>query len=125
MDETKPVKCEKHSDCPWDEGREIVDLDIPTWVKKFHYEFVSEDTLGPNAAIHALTTQGKELQLGQWDVLIVHDFKQYLDFLMVHEAVENWLRRKGWLYQPSHEYSEHVEDELFGDDPKFVEYRSL
>lgn len=116
--------------CRWDGGKAVLPLgNAIEWTKNFNYELVDEDVLGPNAAIHALTTQGKELGLGEWDILVSKDFKSYLDFILVHEAIENYLRREGWTYPTSHHYAEHVEDEMFSKDPRFAqrfsEYRRL
>lgn len=102
----------------------LAGLDLEDWVSRFDVRFVPSDVLEDRfAAIHQLTTRGKQLQLGEWDILVDDRLEEFVDILRLHEAVENHLRRHAWTYPKSHKYAQKIEKEVFGGTDLYERYR--
>lgn len=92
----------------------LAGLDLDDWIAKFRV-FVSDDPdLEQYAAVHRLTYYGRIHEFGEWDVHIHRRFEEFVDVILLHEAVENWLRREGWLYKSSHAAAMDAERRFFG-----------
>lgn len=107
----------------WDHGAALGLIDVGAWVKKFNVTYVPSSVLENRyAAIQALTTLGKRMGLGEWEVLIDDELREHELYLLVHEAVENYLRRLGWLYGESHSYAEKYVEKVLGGTAAFRKF---
>jgi hypothetical protein len=103
----------------------LADLDIDAWSQKFHITFVAPATMGQAGdavALHRLTWWGPRLGIGEWDIWIAADCQKWARYLLLHEAVENWLRRRGWKYTSSHQTAVKAERQAFGREPEWHWY---
>lgn len=110
----------------WDRGAALAGLDLDEWVSRFRVRYVPAKVLGGGQilGLNANTTLGKEFRIPRYEIWLADDAVDLERFLVLHEAVEMYLREQGWLYEPSHEYAERVVQEILGEDPDYEEYRT-
>lgn len=96
----------------------LAGLDLEDWLPRFHVRYVKRlpDDL---VAVNSLTTWGRKHGLGEWEIVMLESFRPWTDFLLLHEGVENWLRRQGWKYAPSHDVATAAEEEAFAGTPRY------
>lgn len=99
-------------------------FDLDQWVGRFDVLFIEPAVMEIDRAValHRLTKYGPELGIGEWEIWIADDCRPYQEYLVLHEAVENYLRRKGWDYDSSHEAAVVAERAFFGHLPKWQRY---
>lgn len=100
-------------------------LDIGAWSRRFDVAFVDPAVMrraGDAVALHRLTWWGPRLGMGEWDLWISEDTREWARYLVLHEAVENWLRRRGWTYATSHREAVRAERRAFGHEPEWRWY---
>lgn len=73
-------------------------------------------------AINKLTTFGRGHHLAKDEIWIAEDFRDYADIILLHEGIENYLRRQGWSYGSSHDYAMLAEFEAFDGTEHYAEF---
>lgn len=102
-------------------ARPLAGLDLDEWISNYDIHYVSDPELDVEVSVNALTSFGRRHKMGPWDIWIHPEYKKYTEFLVHHEAIENYLRRRGWSYGDSHRYALRKDREAFRHDPLFVE----
>lgn len=99
-------------------------LDLEAWLDRFTVQFKPRSVMDVDRAIalHRLTKYGPQLGIGEWEIWIAEDCRDYADYLALHEAVENYLRREGWSYPDSHEAAVEAERRMFGEQDRWQHY---
>lgn len=97
----------------------IHDVDWPDWCSRFNVVLSGDPDLERFCAVHKLTTYGREHSLGEWDVHIHDSFRDFVEVILLHEAVENLLRRQGWNYKDSHDVAMEAERSIYGGTPYY------
>lgn len=99
-----------------------LDLDIDRWLSHFRVRYVDPRTLGNLVVIHKLTTYGRGAHLGDDDIWIASDMKAFTPIILLHEGIENYLRRSGWDYRSSHDAALRAEVETFAGTALYRRY---
>jgi len=92
----------------------LAGLDLDAYARRFRVIISDDPDLERYVAVHRLTTYGRKHGFGDLDIHVHRSFGEFADVILLHEAVEHWLRAGGWLYDESHEAAMEVERERFG-----------
>lgn len=98
-------------------------LNLEEWLAHFKVKFVPPDELPDDLiSIHKLTTFGRGHHLDENEIWISSDYREFADIILLHEGIENYLRRQGYSYGISHDLAMVSECRAFGGTDHYDDF---